>query len=119
VDGERRKGKKTRPVGAAVEPPPGLEGSRLKVEGKELALLTFSMGPPSFPATLSAAERAVALALIEGLSNAEIAKTRKTSVRTVANQVVATFRKLGVHSRLDLIHKTCPRRAKPGPRDPP
>jgi hypothetical protein len=36
-----------------------------------------------------------------GHSNAEIAARRSVAVRTIANQVAALFRKLGVHSRLD------------------
>jgi DNA-binding NarL/FixJ family response regulator len=86
-----------------VTPPPGLEGSRIELEGRELAVLSFPMRVPSFPSKLSAAEREVALAVIEGRSNAEIAAARQTSVRTVANQIVATYRKLGVHSRPELI----------------
>jgi DNA-binding CsgD family transcriptional regulator len=66
-------------------------------------VLTFPLCAPSFPSSLSAAERAVALALIEGRTNAEIAAARKTSIRTVANQIVSAYRKLGVHSRRELV----------------
>ncbi len=66
-------------------------------------MLAFPMREPRFPPTLSAAEREVALAVIEGRSNAEIAAARRTSVRTVANQIVAVYRKLGVHSRPELV----------------
>ncbi len=52
---------------------------------------------------LTAAERAVALLLVEGASNAAIAQARGASPRTVANQVAAVFRKLGVGSRAALI----------------
>jgi DNA-binding CsgD family transcriptional regulator len=38
----------------------------------------------------------------EGQSNAAIAKARGTHVRTVANQLAALFRKLGVASRAEL-----------------
>jgi DNA-binding NarL/FixJ family response regulator len=47
----------------------------------------------------------VALALLEGKTNSEIAAARDTSVRTVANQVGAMFRKLGVHSRPEFVVK--------------
>lgn len=45
---------------------------------------------------LSAAERSVLLQLLDGKSYVEIAGARRTSTRTVANQVGTAFRKLGV-----------------------
>jgi DNA-binding NarL/FixJ family response regulator len=53
-------------------------------------------------AQLTTAERAVATALLEGATLADIALKRSTSERTVANQVQAIYRKLGVGSRLEL-----------------
>lgn len=41
--------------------------------------------------------------LLDGQSNAEIAARRGRSARTVANQVAAVLRKLGVSSRIELI----------------
>lgn len=55
--------------------------------------------------SLTEAERGVLALLLEGLSNAEIAKRRKTSVRTVANQVASLFKKHGVSSRSELAAK--------------
>jgi DNA-binding NarL/FixJ family response regulator len=52
--------------------------------------------------SLTQAERAVAARLLEGRSNAEIARLRRTSARTVANQVASIFRKLDVGSRSEL-----------------
>ena len=52
---------------------------------------------------LSAAEREVAELVARGLSNAAIAKRRSTTARTVANQLAAIFRKLGVRSRAALV----------------
>jgi DNA-binding CsgD family transcriptional regulator len=69
----------------------------------ELIVLTFAVPSPAFPSTFSAAEREVALAVIDGRTNAQIAAARKTSLRTVANQIVAMYRKLGVHSRSELV----------------
>ena len=51
---------------------------------------------------LSDAERDVALDAVAGMSNAAIAKKRKRAVRTVANQLAAIYRKLGVGSRAEL-----------------
>lgn len=52
---------------------------------------------------LMARRTRVAIALLEGLSNPEIATARQTSVRTVANQVASLFRKLGVRSRPEAV----------------
>jgi DNA-binding NarL/FixJ family response regulator len=54
-------------------------------------------------AWLAPAEHAVIHLLIEGMSYAEIAEARHTSVRTVANQVAAGFRRLDVSGRAELL----------------
>jgi DNA-binding NarL/FixJ family response regulator len=48
---------------------------------------------------LSPAELEVALLIARGMSNAEIARSRGTSVRTVANQVRSIFMRLDVDCR--------------------
>ena len=48
---------------------------------------------------LSAAERAVVDLAARGWSNAQIARARDVSERTVANQVAAALRKTGAGSR--------------------
>jgi DNA-binding CsgD family transcriptional regulator len=50
-------------------------------------------------AGLSDAETAVLGRLIEGETLPEIARSRSTSPRTVANQLGAVFRKLGISGR--------------------
>jgi DNA-binding CsgD family transcriptional regulator len=52
---------------------------------------------------LTKSERAIALAIIEGQSNTEIARSRDTSVHTVENQVASLFRKVNASGRFDLI----------------
>jgi len=52
---------------------------------------------------LTEAERAVATLLIEGKSYLEIAKVRKTSQRTVANQIASLFRRLHISGRAELV----------------
>jgi len=52
---------------------------------------------------LSPAETAVMRMRLEGKSHAEIAARRRTSRRTVANQVATAFHRLGVSSRSDLL----------------
>jgi len=51
---------------------------------------------------LSAAEREVARLAASGLSNAEIARARGASPRTIANQLASIYGKLGVDSRAQL-----------------
>ncbi len=77
--------------------------TRIDIGGEEVAVISFPLLPPSLPRSLSAAERTIALALLEGRSNAEIARARRTSVRTVANQVASLFQKLGVRSRSEAV----------------
>jgi DNA-binding CsgD family transcriptional regulator len=55
----------------------------------------------AFP--VSSAQREVLDLLLAGYSNAEIAWRRGRSPRTVAHQVDAIFRRLGVGSRLELF----------------
>lgn len=52
---------------------------------------------------LTSTEYAVARLLADGHSRSEIATLRNASTRTVANQVSAVFRKLGVSGRLELL----------------
>ena len=54
------------------------------------------------PSRLTRAERAIALLIIAGEPNACIASARRVSLRTVANQIAALLKKLGVSSRTEL-----------------
>lgn len=66
---------------------------------------TISVRRPdvALAAWLAPAEHAVIRLLIEGQSYAEIAQTRQTSIRTVANQIASGFRRLGVSGRAELL----------------
>ena len=55
------------------------------------------------PQSLTIAERHVAAMLLDGLSNDAIARARGTSPRTVANQLAAISRKIGVGGRRALV----------------
>ena len=55
------------------------------------------------PRSLTSAERQVVIGVLNGRSNAAIAAARHTSSRTVANQLAAIYRKLGVSSRWELV----------------
>lgn len=80
------------------------EWTRFKWAGQTFAVVSQPSPPTPAPA-LTAAERAVMALLLAGKSNGEIAKHRKTAVRTVANQVASLFRKFGVGSRAELAAK--------------
>ncbi|MHB8420567.1 MAG: response regulator transcription factor [Myxococcales bacterium] len=68
--------------------------------GRRFAVLALSLG--ELPAELTRAEREVAALLQQGFSNAEIARRRRCSPRTVANQVATLMRKLSAESRVQL-----------------
>jgi DNA-binding CsgD family transcriptional regulator len=80
----------------------GVDVFRVAFGGEELLVV-------SLPSTrldvsgLTAAERAVASDAALGLSNLEIARRRRRSQRTIANQLASAFRKLGVSSRSGLV----------------
>lgn len=66
-------------------------------------VIVISADSLALPPALSDSEQAVARALIAGHSNAEIARARGTSAKTVANQLYAMFRKLEVGTREELV----------------
>jgi len=77
-------------------------GRKLGVRGRVASIQAFHStfdGEPALPSALSTSERAVAALVLRGASNAQIASTRATSSRTIANQVASIYRKLGVRSR--------------------
>ncbi len=82
-------------------PPPELQA--LQSDDGEVAILSFAIPDGEQPRALSAVESEVVALVLQGHSNREIAVLRRTSVRTVANQVASVYRKLGVRSRLELV----------------
>lgn len=70
-----------------------------------LSQRTITMTRPDklLVAWLAPAEHAVIHLLIEGMTYAEISLARRTSVRTVANQVASGFRRLDVSGRAELL----------------
>lgn len=73
----------------------------VKVGDDELVVMSLPSAAEAI-AGLTSAEHAVARDAIAGHSNAEIARRRGSSPRTVANQLAAIYRKLGVGSRAEL-----------------
>lgn len=87
-----------------IGPPAGLVAWHLDLgDGQEIAVLELATPDrrPPVPG-VTAAERVVLGLAAAGLSNPRIAACRGVSPRTVANQIASVFRKLGVHSRLEL-----------------
>jgi DNA-binding CsgD family transcriptional regulator len=80
-----------------LRPPTGLTARRI---GSDLALLCF---PLVHREELTLAEHQILDALLAGRRNADIARGRGTSTRTIANQVANIYRKLGVRSRAELV----------------
>jgi len=75
----------------------------LVVDGELLVVVSLPVVTGGVGAALTRAERAIAQDVAAGYSNAEIARRRGRSVRTIANQLAALYRKLGVGSRSELV----------------
>jgi len=69
--------------------------------GDDLVLLTIA-DPAALEWQLTVAETEVAHLAARGLSSARIAQLRGSRARTVANQLAAVYRKLGVSGRREL-----------------
>jgi DNA-binding CsgD family transcriptional regulator len=92
-----------RSVKPPLGPPAGLVATRFELAGDAFALLEWPVAVRAAIASLSPAECEVLELLLEGLSNAQIARRRGRSPRTIANRVASMFRRLGVRSRLELF----------------
>lgn len=79
--------------------PRGIEVFRLGVDDPQVAIFSFPLVSPGVPASLSRAEREIALLLDRGWSRAEIAHARGRSLATVNNQIRSLYAKLRVGSR--------------------
>ncbi len=80
-----------------------LEAYAFNIARDEYAMFVFTMAQPGLPDALTAIEREIAHAVIEGLSNEAIASARGRSRHTIANQLRGIYRKLGVTGRNALI----------------
>ena len=83
--------------------PADLSASEMEIDGQTFLLFEWTTAPPPRFEGLSPAEQDVAEGILRCESNAEIARRRGASLRTVANQIAAIFRKLQVRSRFELI----------------
>jgi len=83
-------------------PPKQLDVSRFDGHDGEMVVLSFPIEGGEGDA-LTPAEHEVVAAIEAGMSNAQIARARGTSARTVANQIASIFKKLKVGSRAELV----------------
>lgn len=96
--------------------PRGLRAINFRFEAVDWLVLSFETQELELLGGVTPAEADVVRGVLAGESNAAIAARRGTSVRTVANQLAALFKKLGVGSRAELVHHVvvggtpCPRR---------
>jgi DNA-binding CsgD family transcriptional regulator len=99
----RRRKRDGSDAAAAPAPPGGLRAHSLRLGSGSYVLLSFARDESDEACLgLTAAEQHVARELLAGLSNAEIARLRGCSPRTIANQVASLYAKLGTHSRAEL-----------------
>jgi DNA-binding NarL/FixJ family response regulator len=92
-----------RPARVTLGAPLGLVVDTFELGGDRFAILDWDAAPRRPAASLTPAEREVLELLMAGLSTAAIARRRRRSERTVAHQVDSIFRRMGVHSRLELF----------------
>src|SRR5271167_697901 len=92
--------------------PAGLEATDVWLGDERVVVLNYSLTPAPAPALLSKlrpSQREVLRLLLAGRSNAEIARARRTARGTVAKQIDAIYRSLGVGSRGELVAALCGR----------
>jgi DNA-binding CsgD family transcriptional regulator len=85
--------------------PRGLRARAFSFACGDYLVLSYPLGGWVAPLGLTRAERAVVEAVLRGASNAEIARSRGTSPRTVANQLASIYEKLGVRTRYELVRR--------------
>jgi DNA-binding CsgD family transcriptional regulator len=73
-----------------------------QTEESEGAFVELPLLPQPYCDQLSPAEQEIVCSMLEGHSNADVAKQRGTSSRTVSNQIATIFKKLNVNSRSEL-----------------
>lgn len=87
--------------------PEDLDARSFAIGSDEYVILAFSVTPDQpvleNAGRLTASELAIAELVLQGHATAEIARARGRSVRTIANQIAAIYRKLGVKSRRELF----------------
>ena len=91
------------PACLLAEAPQELLSTDLVLCSERFVVMSFATPPKPRLPSLSPAESAVVRAASAGLTSAEIAAHRGSSVFTVQNQLANAYRKLGVSSRGELV----------------
>lgn len=91
--------------GVELPAPRGLTVGTFSVDSDEYAVLSFPLPEVSIPPELTPAEQEVVRKMLDGNTNAEIARARKTSSNTVANQLQSVYAKLRVSGRSELVQR--------------
>lgn len=92
----------TRLVRAALRPPRGLAVSDVGPPADEWIVIELD-APQVLGQSLPAALRDVLEGIVRGESNAAIARRRRTSIRTVENQVALLLERFRARSRVELV----------------
>jgi DNA-binding NarL/FixJ family response regulator len=79
--------------------------SRLPIQGTNYRVVSVDRPEAELAHVLTPAQYDVIRLLVEGKSHHEIALSRHRSTRTIANQLGAAFRKLGVSGRSELLRR--------------
>jgi DNA-binding NarL/FixJ family response regulator len=91
--------------------------SRFEYQGRKLWVVSAQRPDFELSQTLSRAELRVVRHLVDGLTYTQISRLRGTSSRTIANQLGAAFRKLGVSGRQQLLDRLIYRPGAASPRE--
>lgn len=75
----------------------------IRQDSTDYWVMSYPIRRPACFGLLTSAELEVVEAVLEGLSQAVIAKRRGVKSRTVVNQIASAYRKLGVGSRGGLV----------------
>ena len=86
----------------STDPPEDLRA----VVSEDLLVMSFTLPHGAKRVPLTPIEKEVLVSILSGRSNAEIAKERGRSLRTIVNQVSNILKKLGVKSRLEIVAKS-------------
>ncbi|MGH7440741.1 MAG: helix-turn-helix domain-containing protein [Polyangiaceae bacterium] len=92
-------------VATELPPPDGLSGYTVVVDRDEYMVLAFPTPSWTLPECLTEAERSIALAILQGATNEQVACERRRSLRTVGNHIARIFAKVGVSSRIEFAHR--------------
>jgi DNA-binding CsgD family transcriptional regulator len=83
------------------------------LELDDVELIVLGLEAEAAAPELTRAEQEVVRLVLDGCSNREIAQRRNASVKTVANQLMMIYRKLGIVSRFELAARVGGSSARP------